>query len=129
MFVRSLLAISLLALVACGDDGGTATPDGPRQDAQVSTVMQVNCQGATIAATFLTRDIRFEPTAATINRGEIVQFDTTADHPIIPARDGVMTDPEIRLGPSSTKCLKFPAAGTFRFECMTHYYIGTLTVN
>ena len=131
MFVRSSLAISLLALTACsGDDGGgTGTPDGPRQDAQVTTVTEVNCTGATVAASFMTLASSFMPTAATINRGDVVKFDTGADHPVIPSRDGMMTDPGIVVGPSKTKCLKFSASGTFKFECMTHQYKGTLTVN
>lgn len=129
MLVRSLLSLCLLTSAACDDGSSTGTPDAPRVDAFVSRVEQVNCQGATIAATFLTLDTRFQPATATINRGEIVKFDTTTDHPIIPTRDGLMTDPEIRVGPSNTKCLKFIASGTFRFECMTHQYIGTLTVN
>lgn len=129
MSARSLLAISLFALTACGDEGGSGTPDAPGgMDAPGATVVEVTCP-ATPAATFRTLLTSFDPPTATINRGEIVEFDTTADHPVIPARDGVMTDPGIMVGPSRTKCLMFTATGTFRFVCQQHDYLGTITVN
>ena len=124
------LALSLFALAACGggDDGGSPADAPSGVDAKVSTVMEVTCP-ATTPATFMTLGSSFMPTSATVSRGAIVKFDTGADHPIIPARDGVNTDPGIMVGPSKTKCLMFTVAGTFRFECQQHSYIGTLIVN
>jgi plastocyanin len=129
MSTRSSLAFSLFALAACGggDDGG-GNPDASQVDAKVSTVMEVTCP-ATTPVTFTTLATSFMPTSATISRGEIVKFDTSTTHPIIPARDGLNTDPGIMVGEAKTKCLMFMAAGTFRFQCQQHNYIGTLTVN
>jgi plastocyanin len=128
MPARSLLAFSVLNLVACGggDDGGAV--DAPKADAQKATVMEVTCP-AQPAVTFTTLASSFMPTSATISRGGIVKFDTSATHPVIPARDGVMTDPGIMVGESKTKCLMFTATGTFRFVCQQHDYLGTITVN
>jgi plastocyanin len=128
MSVRTLLATSILALTACSDGGGGDTPDAPRVDAPGPTVMTVTCP-ATPAATFKTLASSFDPPTATINRGDIVKFETTPTHPVIPARDGMMTDPGIMVGENKVGCLMFTATGTFRFVCGSHDYLGTITVN
>ena len=128
MSVRSVLAISLLTLAACGGDDGNDMPDGAPKDSSSPTVMEVTCP-ATPAATFRTLASTFDPTTATISRGGIVKFETTTDHPVIPARDGVMTDTGIMVGENRTKCLTFTATGTFRFVCGVHNYLGVITVN
>lgn len=129
MFMRSLLAISILALTACSDDGGGGTPDAPRADAQTSAVMEVTCP-ATPAASFVTQASSFNPQTAAINVGQIVEFQSTAGHPIGPFNGNpAETDPGIVIPETKTKCLMFTRAGTFKFICTTHTYLGTITVN
>ena len=128
MLVRTSLALSLLALAAC-DDGGGGTPDAPPTDAPASAVMEVTCP-ATPAATFVTQASSFSPASATINVGQVVKFESTAGHPIGPFNGNpAETDPGIAVAETRTKCLMFTRAGTFKFICTAHTYLGTLTVN
>jgi plastocyanin len=130
MSVRCLLAISVLALAACGDDGGGTPADAPTMDAQSSSVMEVTCP-ATPAASFVTQAISFSPMSATINVGQTVKLESNSiEHPIAPFNGNpAETDPGIRVPANQTKCFVFTRAGTFKFICMTHNYLGTLTVN
>jgi len=129
MFVRSLLAISVLALTACGggDDGG-GTPDAARVDAPTATVVTVTCP-ATVAETITTQALSFDKPNVTISRGAIVKFVSTSTHPIGPFPGGQMTDPGIIVPEGQTRCLMFTATGTFKFICTVHSYLGTITVN
>ncbi len=129
MSVRSLLAISILTLAACSDDGGGGTPDAPRADAQTSAVMEVTCP-ATTPVTFSTLETRFDPPTAAITMGQIVKFESTnSTHPIIPIPNDPLSDPDLRVPAGQTKCFTFLATGMFKFQCMQHGYAGTLTVN
>jgi plastocyanin len=130
MSVRCMLAISVLALAACDDGGdGTGTPDAPRIDAQVSNVMAVTCP-ATTSVTFTTLAERFEPTTASITRGQIVKFESTnSTHPIEPIPNNPLSDPGLVVPAGSTKCFTFLSAGMYKFQCTVHGYPGTLTVN
>lgn len=132
MSIRSLLAISALALTAAcggGDDGNGGTPDAPRPDAQPSTVMEVTCP-ATTPVTFTTQASSFSPSTATIAVGQTVKFvSTSTDHPIGPLTGDPLSDPGLRVPATQTKCFTFMATGTFKFICTVHSYLGTLTVN
>jgi plastocyanin len=130
MSIRSLLAISALALTACGggDDGG-GTPDAARPDAQASKVMEVTCP-ATTPVTVTTQESSFNPSTASITLGQIVKFESTRnDHPIGPLQGDPLSDPGLRVPATQTKCFTFLATGTFKFICTGHFYVGTLTVN
>jgi plastocyanin len=130
MSVRSLLAISVLALAACGDDGGDGPVDArPGIDARVATVVAVTCP-AQPAETIRTQLSSFDKPSVTISRGAIVQFISTATHPIGPFNgDQSMTDPGIVVPEGQTKCLMFTASGTFKYICTVHTYLGTIVVN
>jgi plastocyanin len=129
MLVRSSLAISILALAACGGDDGGAAIDAPGGiDAPAPTVVAVTCP-ATPAATITTQAASFNPASTTISRGQIIQFVSTATHPIGPYPGGQMTDPGIVVPEGQTKCLMFTAIGTFKFICTQHSYAGTVIVN
>ncbi|HSK05446.1 MAG TPA: hypothetical protein VK932_29560 [Kofleriaceae bacterium] len=124
-----MLAISILALTACSDDGGGGTPDAPRADAQTSAVMEVTCP-ATPAATFTTLAERFDPPTAAITMGQIVKIESTnSTHPVIPIPNDPLSDPDLRVPGGQTKCFTFLAKRMFKFQCMQHGYAGTLTVN
>lgn len=130
MSIRSLLAISALALSACGGGDEGANPDAPKppMDAPAATVMTVTCP-ATVADTITTQSISFDKPNVTVTRDAIVRFVSTAGHPIGPTRDGIMSDPGIRVPEGQTRCLRFTATGTFKFICTAHDYLGTITVN
>lgn len=131
MSVRSLLAISALALAACGDDGGGGDAvDAPRVDAQTSRVMEVTCP-ATTPVTFTTTSLStiFNPTTASITLGQIVKFDTALDHPVGKIASDPLSDPGLVVGGGRIKCFNFLATGTYKFRCTTHDFVGTLTVN
>lgn len=129
MFVRSLLSLCLLTSAACDDGSSTGTPDAPRVDGQTSRVMEVTCPGTTPVA-FRTLDTRFEPQNATITVGQIVKFESTLiDHPIGPLIGDPLSDPDLVVQGGRTKCFSFLAAGSFKFRCTAHNYLGTLTVN
>lgn len=130
MLARGSLVLSLLALSACGggDDNGGMPDAAVQVDAPASTVMEVTCP-AQPATTFATQATAFSPSTATITAGQIVKFVSTATHPIGPLPGSTETDPGISVAEGQTKCLKFMTAGTFKFICKVHSYLGTLTVN
>jgi plastocyanin len=125
-----MLAISVLALAACSDDGGGATPDASRADAQTPWVVEVTCP-ATSAASFVTTMNAFSPTAATISVGQTVKFESSSlEHPIGPFNgDPSLTDPALVVPAGRTRCFTFMRPGTFKFICSAHFYVGTLTIN
>jgi plastocyanin len=128
MLVRTSLAISLLALAAC-DDGGGSTPDAsPQIDAPGATVMTVTCPTTTVP-TITTQASSFDMPTLAIQQGSIVKFVSTATHPVGPFPGGQMTDPGIVVPEGQTRCLMFTATGTFKFICTVHSYLGTITVN
>lgn len=131
MSVRPLLlALSLSAVFACGDDGGNNPPiDAPKDTTSASKVMEVTCP-ATVAATFTTQAASFSPATASINVGQVAKFVSTATHPIGPfPGGGPDTDSRLVVPETQTKCFMFTGAGTFKFVCTVHGYLGTLTVN
>ncbi|HWU88800.1 MAG TPA: hypothetical protein VN253_16150 [Kofleriaceae bacterium] len=126
MSVRGLISLGLLVLAACGGGGGAA--DAQAADTAGPAVTAVTCP-ATPAATFTTSGASFNPSSATVGHGQIVKFESLADHPIGPFPDPSMTDPALVIPETQTKCFRFDRAGTFKFICMHHFYLGTLTVN
>jgi len=130
MFVHGTLAISVLALAACGGgDGGTAAVDAPT-DSPTVKVKEVTCP-ATTAVTYTTIFYAFVPSSATITVGQTVKFDNSGslDHPIGPITGDPLSDPTIAVQPGKTKCFTFLVAGTYHFQCTAHGYLGILTVN
>jgi plastocyanin len=132
MLVRSSLALSILALTACGGDGGGAAIDAPGGvDAKPSQVMEVTCP-ATTPVTFTTDDatLTFSPKTASITQGQIVKFvSTNSTHPIIPIPGDPLADPGLTVPGGQTKCFNFLMKGTYNFQCKIHGFVGALTVN
>ena len=126
------LAYAFVLLAACGDDGGTTTPDAPKTiDAPAASVTEVNCTGITPAAMVMTTDANFSfmPMMTTITVGQVVKFTTSLSHNVVPNPAAAKTDPGLAVGFNKTACLKFAAAGTFGFMCGPHGFVGTVTVN
>jgi len=123
------ISIALLFLAACGSDDDNATPDGPPGggDAQVATVMETPCVGGEQAMMTMNTANAYMPTALTITVGQAVQFVNSSNHNVAPV--ATMSDPGLNVGFGATKCLKFTRAGTFRFKCTPHSFMGMVTVN
>ena len=120
------ISFALLVLAACGGDDGNSNPDAaPGEDAQVATVMEVACVGGEQA--IMTMNGAFDPMAITISVGQAVQFSTESSHNVAPV--ATMSDPGLNVGFGETKCLKFTRAGTFRFKCTPHGFMGMVTAN
>ena len=158
----SLLYCAVLgALSACGggDDGGDhdhdaaagddaaaidaalhdADPDDPDAmmppDAEPSSVVEVDCTGATIAVTVTAPGFAyaFSPSDGgaadqhTIAVDDIVRFQMPASHN---AFSGAANAPDglFSTNFNQTKCYQFTEAGTFPFHCTPHDFVGTLIV-
>ena len=112
----------LLALAACGDDGGGTGDDVQDPDASAADVQSVSCTGATIAATFTTDGFAYSPTNSTISVGEIVQFMPMTGHDVV-SDDGLFSVPLAGNG-----CFQFNTAGTYQFRCTPHQFTGQVIV-
>lgn len=133
--MRALVA--LLAIAACGDDGGDPSIDAaPLVDASVvdtppdapATVIAIECAGMPAATVTTVNDPpSFEPVATSIRVGEIVQFTTALTHNVVPSPDRP-TDPGLAVGFNMTKCLQFTQPGMFHFICGPHRFSGVVTV-
>jgi hypothetical protein len=119
-----LTFVLVSALAACGgDDGGTNPPiDSP----PAVTLSVVDPCPATPNATVMTLSGSFDPVATTITQGQVVKFISTSNHPV-KAQAG--TDATLAIPEGATKCFRFTAAGTYKFNCTVHSYAGTITVN
>ena len=111
---------ALLLVAACG--GGGSGDDGSDVDAAASSVTEVSCAGADIAATVTTTLSAYTPADTTINVGEIVEFHPAGAHDV--AVDGNAFHVDF----GADKCFQFDAAATYTFRCSVHGFTGTLTV-
>jgi plastocyanin len=138
--LASILALALLGLAACDDDGGTPidaplidgvsidTPgiDAPTIDSRPSTVMVVTCP-ATVASEVSAPGFAFTITDATINVGDVVRFTMPGFHSAVSGPPG-QPDGIFRVDFNQTACLQFTAAGSFPFYCDPHQFTATITV-
>ncbi|MEJ7599216.1 MAG: plastocyanin/azurin family copper-binding protein [Kofleriaceae bacterium] len=123
------VSIALFLIAACGGDD-PASPDAPPgggSDAAPATVMAVAC--STGEPTIVTRNgaNMYDPSAVTIAVGQVVKFVNSSNHNVAPLM--TMSDAGLDVGFGATKCLKFTAAGSFKFKCTPHEFVGTITVN
>lgn len=121
MSMRTLLVVAsiLCPLAACGGDDGGSTDI----DAASSTVSQVTCGGATIAATVTAPGFAFTPMSSTISVGQIVQFDMPSSHNAVSDSSGLF-----RADFNASTCFRFDAAGSYGFHCEPHAFTGTIVV-
>jgi plastocyanin len=123
-------AAVLAVLVACGS---SEDPPPGEIDAPVggSTIMEVTpCVGeaATVTADPSDQATMYMPPATTITMGQIVKFELPAAHNVAP-HPTMPSDENLRVNFGQTKCLRFTAAGSFAFQCTSHSFRGTVTVN
>lgn len=82
----------------------------------------VDCAEVTPAATVMTFGLAYQPTPVTITAGSTVEF-------VMPAQHNVSsTTPGLAVGFGARTCLRFPAPGTFTFNCTRHNFTGTVVV-
>src|SRR5689334_1783816 len=126
MFVRALPVICL-AMAACGGSDGGNPADAKQADAAPATVLGVTCP-ATPAATVTTDNATFSyaPASVTITQGQVVKFTMSSFHNVAPA--AAMSDAGLSVGFGMEKCLMFTKAGTFKFKCDPHAFVGTVVV-
>jgi plastocyanin len=124
MSARLTTLVLVSALTACGGGDGESNP--PIDMAPPVTLSVVDPCPGTVDATITTLAERFDPAATTISQGQVVKFVTTATHPV-KAQSG--TDATLDIPQNQTKCFRFTAAGTYKFNCTNHSYAGTITVN
>ncbi len=112
-----------LALAACGggDDGSTDQTEQPDAEVVPGDVVNVDCAGATIAATISTSGFAFDPESSTISVGEIVHFTPATGHNVVGDGWSVPT--------SGDECFRFDVEGLQEFSCTIHGFTGTLQVN
>jgi plastocyanin len=111
----------LLAAAACGG-GGTGDDDAADIDANppAGDVVEVSCNGATIAQTITTAGLAYSPETATIAVGEIVRFSPTTGHDV--------NNADFHVDFAGDACFRFDVAETYTFDCSVHGFTGTLTV-
>jgi len=121
---RQFLLATLLLQVGCG--GGSSAPDATPDAPPVPVTALSSCP-ASVAATIEDSPTAFIPNAVTIGVGDVVRFDITAEHFVLP-NTLVPTDPELRVARGETKCFRFDVPGTYGFLCGVHSFTGTITV-
>jgi plastocyanin len=161
MRIHAACVAALGLLWGCGDDGDDhdrdhdaaavddaaaidavvpdADPDQPDAmippDAEPSSVVEVNCTGATIEVTVTAPGFAFAFTPSdggaadqhTIAVNDIVRFQMPASHN---AFSGAANAPDglFATNFNQTKCYQFTEAGSFPFHCTPHDFVGTLIV-
>lgn len=136
-----------LPLAACGDDTGGAGGSGSGSGGAAATstdtassgttsstgtgtgaaVEDVDCAGATVAATITTEaSTAFVPAATTIAAGSVVKFDPGGGSHDMTSDDAGVFSTET----GAVACLKFNTPGDYAFHCSVHApMVGTVTVN
>ena len=157
MRIPAACVAALGLLWGCGDDGDDhdhdhdaaaggdaalvpdADPDQPDAmippDAEPSSVVEVDCTGATIAVTVTAPGFAYAFTPSdggaadqhTIAVDAIVRFEMPPSHNAFSgpanAPDGLFS-----INFNQTKCYQFTEAGTFPFHCTPHDFVATLIV-
>lgn len=122
-------ALVLIALAGCstGDDGNTLPIDARADSAPAANVVELASCPSTVKATIEDSPTMFIPNAVTVSAGEVVRFDITAEHFVLP-NTLVATDDALRVGRGETKCFQFNTPGTYGFLCGVHSFTGVITV-
>jgi plastocyanin len=115
---------TLVFLIACSG-GGSSSP--PMVDAPPVPVVTLASCPATVAATVEDSPTKFVPDMSTIAVGQVVKFDITAEHFVIPSLNKP-TDQALMIGRGETKCFRFDVPGVYIFVCGVHGFIGNITV-
>jgi plastocyanin len=120
-----LLAVTSIALAACGSGGGSDIDAAPRFDSAPPSVQAVTCPGGE-DATVTTSGSMFSPMTSTIPVDGIVKFVMIvgSGHNVVSTTAGET----FAVGFGETKCFQFTRAGTFTFKCGPHNFTGSVVV-
>jgi len=127
--VLATIAVSLLAVTACGSDAATSSDSMSPADTPMATDGADTSGGA---ATVGLRDSRYDPTDIEIAAGDTVTFTNNDpyDHTITSAEDAGIEFDSGEIGQDVTFEQTFDAAGTYDFFCEIHPTMrGTITVS
>lgn len=116
----------LLVAAACDTGGGDAVIDA-MPDTPPTPVVELPSCPPSVAATITDSPTMFIPKEVTINAGQDVKFEITAEHFVLP-NTLTTTDPALNIGRGETKCFRFFVPGTYGFLCGVHGFTGTITV-
>ncbi len=118
-----------LALVACGaDDGGVNVNADGSVDASSGGAVEITCTSTSAATVTTSNGVdRYSPEMSTITQGQVVKFSMSPDHNVAP-RDAT-SDQNLKVGYGRELCFRFTKTGTFSFQCTTHSFRGSITVN
>lgn len=116
----------MLVAAACETSGGGAVIDAV-PDVPPTPVIALSSCPTTVATTFTDSPTTFVPKVATIGIGEVIKFEITAEHFVIP-NTLKSTDPALMVARGETKCFQFNVAGSYNFLCGVHSFAGTITV-
>lgn len=125
--MRAVLFLPL-ALAAC--DTGSVPETAPADaapDVTVTPVVALSSCPATVAGTVVDSPTTFIPKDTTIAIHEVVKFEITAEHFVLP-NTLTTTDPALTVDRGETKCFQFNVPGTYGFLCGVHSFTGTITV-
>ena len=108
-------------LAACGGDdgGGTAIDAAPGIDDPALMASEVSCTGVN-APVITTSGFAFSPATTNVTPGTVVKFTMPLDHNAI-SNDGLFT-----ADFSGDTCVRFDSAGTYRFHCGPHAFVGSV---
>ncbi len=109
-----------------GGGGGTVTVDAAPDSPPIAVVELSSCP-STVAATITDSPTAFIPKMTTITAKQVVKFDITAEHFVLP-NTLTTTDPAIKVSRGRTVCFRFDVTGTYGFLCGVHGFTGTITV-
>lgn len=126
------IAVSLLAVTACGSDDATSSDSIATPDTSVTTdgVDAVDTPGA--QASVGLEDSRFDPTDIDISAGDTVTFTNNDpfDHTITSATDSSIEFDSGEISQDATFEQTFDTAGTYAYFCQIHPTMrGTITVS
>ncbi|HWL35644.1 MAG TPA: plastocyanin/azurin family copper-binding protein [Frankiaceae bacterium] len=101
--IGSFAAVALLAVTACGGDGGTESAEGPVRTDRVTAA----------------KSYTFSPAEIAVSPGTTVTWTNDDDFPHdVTLLDGSKEKHALSIGRSAT--ITFADAGTFRYQCSIH---------
>jgi plastocyanin len=124
--MRSVL-LAICAVAACDTGGGDSVPIDATPDSPPIPVQELSSCPAAVAATIEDSPTSFIPKMATINVGQVVKFDITAEHFVLP-NTLTTTDSALMVGRGHTTCFRFNVTGSYGFLCGVHGFTGTIVV-
>jgi len=122
--MRRPLLLSMFAVLAAacgGDDGATPIDAAAGPDAPPLMATEVSCTGVN-APVITTTGFAYSPANTTVALNTVVKFTMPLEHNAL-SNDGLFN-----ADFNGDTCVRFESAGSFRFHCTVHAFIGTVVV-